>query len=48
MMRELGVLSTIDKGLGARFLLQKLVLPDHSAIGADVYMAFEFNNCGFA
>ena len=46
--RDLGAMSTIEKRLGARFVLESIVLPTKGTPGGQVSMAITLTNQGFA
>ena len=45
---DLDIMETISKRLGARFVLESLVLPDKGTPGAKIPLAFTLTNHGFA
>ncbi len=46
--RESGFMETVERRMGARFVLESVVLPDKGTLGGDVSLAFTLHNRGFA
>ena len=46
--RDLGAMHTIEKRMGARFVLESVVMPDQGTAGDKITMTFTLTNHGFA